>query len=311
MTGTAATMDQDQVSHDAPTVSVLMTAYNREDFIADAMGSVLTSDFTDFELIVVDDGSSDRTVDVARELAATDSRVRVYQNPENLGDYPNRNHAASLALGTYIKYVDSDDMIYPWGLGAFVRCMERFPDAGFGLSAYAEHHRPHPVQLSPVEAYREEFGNGRDLFGRAPGSGIIRRSAFEAVGRFSGMRQLGDMEFWLKIGARYPLVTLPPALVWDRVHGGQEKNVNSDTEKTAMRAQVVLKALQDADCPLSVPERQAALDTYRKRLEQPIWRNFLRRGDFRQAMIYRNTVIRPLRQARITGPAPRDGEGSR
>ncbi len=289
----------------SPTVSVLMTAYNRADFIAQGMGSVLASDFTDLELIVVDDGSSDDTVAVAQGIAAGDSRVRVFRNPQNLGDYPNRNHAASLARGKYLKYVDSDDMIYPWGLGAFVRCMEQFPDAGFGLSAHAEHHRPHPVRLSPLEAYREEFGGGRELFGRAPGSSIILRAAFEAVGGFSGMRQLGDMEFWLKIGARFPLVTLPPALVWDRVHGGQEKNVNSDTEKTAMRAQVVLKALQDADCPLDLQERQAALDAYRRRLERAIWRNFLIRGDVRQAMVYRNTVIKPLNAARAaeTGAA--------
>lgn len=282
----------------APTVSVLMTAYNRADFIADAMGSVLASDFTNFELIVVDDGSSDRTVEIARKLEATDSRVRVYQNEKNLGDYPNRKHAASLARGKYLKYVDSDDMIYPWGLGVFVRCMEQFPEAGFGLSAHSAPDRPHPMIFSPAEAYREEF-HGRELFGRAPGSGIIRRDAYEAVGGFSGMRQLGDMEFWLKIGARYPVVTLPPALVWDRVHGGQEKNADSDTEKTAMRAGVVIAALESPDCPLDLPERRAALDAYRRKLGRPFWRELLRPDRIGHALTYRRTVLVPLQRVSL------------
>ncbi len=282
----------------APTVSVLMTAYNREDFIADAIGSVLASDFTDFELIVVDDGSSDRTVEVAREIAARDDRVQVHQNPKNLGDYPNRKHAASLARGKYLKYVDSDDMIYPWGLGIFVRCMEQFPEAGFGLSAHSAPDRPHPMLFTPAEAYHEEF-HGRELFGRAPGSGIIRRDAYEAVGGFSGMRQLGDMEFWLKIGARYPVVTLPPALVWDRVHGGQEKNADSDTEKTAMRAGVVAAALKSSDCPLSLQQRRTALESYRNRLARPFWRSLLLRGRIGQALNYRRLVLTPLQRTSI------------
>ncbi|MDF1722304.1 MAG: glycosyltransferase family A protein [Minwuia sp.] len=276
-----------------PTVSVLMTAYNRADYIADGMGSVLASDFDDLELIVVDDGSSDNTVEIARSIAERDSRVRVYQNPQNLGDYPNRNHAASLARGKYLKYVDSDDMIYPWGLGAIVRCMEQFPDAGFGLSARSELDRPHPVLFSPKQAYLEEFC-GRELFGRAPGSSMILRSAFETVGGFSGMRQLGDMEFWLKIGARYPLVTLPQALVWDRVHEGQEQNANTGLEKTAMQVQVALKALAEANCPLTDAERTTAIQSFVKRKKQAFWRHYVMRGQLTQALVYYRDVLNPI-----------------
>src|SRR6185369_13268101 len=74
-----------------PAVSVLMTAYNREKYVAAAIESVLAQRFTDFELIVVDDRSSDRTLEIAKEYEARDSRVRVFANERNLGDYPNRN----------------------------------------------------------------------------------------------------------------------------------------------------------------------------------------------------------------------------
>ena len=116
-----------------PIVSVLMTAYNREKYLADAVESVLKSTFTDFEIIIVDDCSTDKTSEIAQSLQVKDARVRYIRNEKNLGDYPNRNKAASLARGKYLKYIDSDDAIYPWGLEWMVKMMESFPEAGWGL----------------------------------------------------------------------------------------------------------------------------------------------------------------------------------
>ena len=95
-----------------PLVSVLMTAYNREKYIEEAIGSVLASTYTYFELIIVDDCSKDKTVEIAKKYERMDERVKVYINETNLGDYPNRNKAASYASGEYLKYVDSDDLVY-------------------------------------------------------------------------------------------------------------------------------------------------------------------------------------------------------
>ena len=118
---------------DTPLVSVLMTSYNREKYIGEAIESVLNSSYRHFELIIVDDGSKDRTMEIARQYAEKDQRVKVYRNERNLGDYPNRNKAASYATGKYLKYVDADDLIYPWGLELLVQMMEKFPNAGWGL----------------------------------------------------------------------------------------------------------------------------------------------------------------------------------
>ncbi|MEJ0081053.1 MAG: glycosyltransferase family A protein [Puia sp.] len=94
-----------------------MTCYNREKYIGEAIESVLASSYSNLELIIVDDHSSDDTVNIGRAYAEKDNRVNVYLNEKNLGDYPNRNKAASYARGEFLKYVDSDDYIYPWGLG--------------------------------------------------------------------------------------------------------------------------------------------------------------------------------------------------
>lgn len=89
-----------------PLVSILMTAYNREKYIAEAIESVLASTYTNFELIIVDDCSADRTLEIAKSYEEKDKRIKIYINEKNLGDYPNRNKAASLAKGVYLKYLE-------------------------------------------------------------------------------------------------------------------------------------------------------------------------------------------------------------
>ena len=89
-----------------PKVSILTTCYNRALFLGDAITSVLAQTFEDFEYIIVDDGSTDESIEIATHYAKTDQRIKVYENEGNLGDYPNRNRAASYATGEYIKYID-------------------------------------------------------------------------------------------------------------------------------------------------------------------------------------------------------------
>src|ERR1035441_10654803 len=95
-----------------PLVSVLITAYQREQYIAAAIESVLAQTFDDFELIIVDDGSVDRTLEIARQHT-TSPRVQVHVNPANLGDYANRNRAAALARGRFLKFLDAADFMSP------------------------------------------------------------------------------------------------------------------------------------------------------------------------------------------------------
>ena len=101
------------MSHNKPRVSVLVTVYNREAFLRATLQSILESSFGDFEVLVVDDCSTDSSLKIAHEIAQTDSRIKVCANEKNLGDYGNRMHVAALACGTYLKYVDSDDLIDP------------------------------------------------------------------------------------------------------------------------------------------------------------------------------------------------------
>lgn len=253
-------------------VSVLMTAYNREAFIGEAIESVLSSSYTNFELIVCDDCSTDNTVAVARTYSAKDQRVKLFVNEQNMGDYPNRNQAASYATGKYIKYLDSDDILYPHCLEVMVAAMEQFPEAGFGLSSVSDAARPYPVCLSPKEAYHEHFF-GYGHFDRAPGSAIIRRDVFEQVNGFSGERMIGDNELWFRLARTYPLVKFQRDLVWDRVHGGQESKSQYAKQYDLLRKKILNGALDHPDCPLTKMEtvfirKQIKRRTIKQRIKQ-------------------------------------------
>lgn len=248
-------------ANERPMVSVLMTTYNREKYLAIAVESVLASTYTDFELIIVDDQSKDRSYEIALEYAEKDSRVRVFRNEKNLGDYPNRNKAASLARGKYLKYVDADDMIYPTGLQVMVSGMENFPEAGWGLSSLPQDKdRIFPFMLSGREAYLRHYFKER-LFHKAPLSAIIKKEAFDKVGGFTGKRYLGDFEMWHILANHYPVVLMAQGVVWYREHEEQEmQNNRTDVTVPFKYLKCSEEMINNPDCPLTPEDKQKAFN---------------------------------------------------
>ncbi len=246
-----------------PLVSVLMASYNSEKYIGEAIESVLASTFIDFELIVCDDRSTDSTAAIAKSYVAKDKRVKLYINEINLGDYPNRNKAASHALGKYLKYLDHDDIIYPWGLSVMVKCMEEYPDAGFGLMSYGlVQTKPYPILVSPLEAYRAYFFKIA-LIGMGPSGAIFNRNIFESVNGFTGKPFVGDSEMWLRLSQKNNLVRMPDDLIWYRTHETQEsKREHTDPMHTIRRFNILKEALISSDCPLPDSEIKTALRNY-------------------------------------------------
>lgn len=112
-----------------PRVSLAMPVYNGENFIREAIESILAQDFTDFELIITDNASTDATEEICREYAAQDARVRYHRNEKNLGAAPNYNRGYELARGQYLKWCPHDDYISPNFLSACMAKFEERPDA--------------------------------------------------------------------------------------------------------------------------------------------------------------------------------------
>lgn len=207
-----------------PLVSVLMTSYNREKYIGEAIESVLTSTYENWELIIVDDVSEDSTVDIVHKYQSTDARIKVYTNEFNLGDYPNRNKAASYAQGKYLKYLDSDDYLLPEGLEYCVNEMEKYPEASMGMWLVKNNLNELSVVMSSEEIIREHFFK-RQYLNIGPTGTIIRRDFFEANGGFDvRFKMASDNYFNLQMALNGPIVLLTQKFIFYRVHEGQQLN---------------------------------------------------------------------------------------
>lgn len=210
------------MSNNKPLVSVLMTVYNRQEYIADAIQSVLDSSCTDWELVVVDDGSVDQSYEIAQRIAAGNTKIRLFRNQKNLGQFANRDRAASLAKGKYIKYLDSDDLIYPHGLQVMVDAMEKFPEAAFGMPGLPNGEVPYPVKHDGYEGVRKHFLDG-NYFAFGPSALIFKKESFDAIGGFGDNPYVGsDTEIMIRLANKFDYVTMSPSLIWWRSHDQQE-----------------------------------------------------------------------------------------
>ena len=242
----------------APLVSVLMTAYNRATFIGSSIESVLAQTFTDFELLIVDDRSTDGTLDVARDFERRDGRIRVVVNERNLGQFANRNRAASLARGSLLKYHDSDDLMYPHCLAVMVPMLLSEPRAAFGLSTgNTWPGGPCPMVLTPRMAYQREFF-GVGLFMCGPAGALFRADAFRRLGGFVDQGVPSDSLFWLRACATEHVVLFPADLFWYRMHPSQEFQSAKGQREYARVAGVFWRALDAPECPLTPEEREQA-----------------------------------------------------
>ena len=241
-----------------PQVSVLMTAYNRAPYIASSIESVLAQTFSDFELLITDNCSTDGTFDIAKRYEGLDSRIRVVLNERNLGQFGNRNRAAELARGPLLKYHDSDDLMYPHCLAVMVPMFLSEQSAGFGLSTGRYWPGgPCPMLLTPRMAYQREFlGDG--MFQAGPGGSIFRTEVFKALGGFVDEGAPSDHLFWMRACTKVNVLLMPGDLFWYRMHPQQEFQSITAQLQMAKMPGLIWEALRAPECPLTAEEREQA-----------------------------------------------------
>src|SRR5262249_23770783 len=120
---------------DSPKVTAVIPVYNREKYVRDAIDSILAQTFTDFELLVIDDGSTDKSRDVV--CSYRDPRVRLVCNETNEGIPKTRNKGIHLARGEYLAFLDSDDWACPERFAKQVEFLDRHPEYAV-VSAWIE-----------------------------------------------------------------------------------------------------------------------------------------------------------------------------
>jgi len=297
------------MSATTPTISVLMTSYNREVFIGEAIESVLAQTFGDFELIVSDDGSQDGTVAIAKEYARRDARIRVSVNAQNLGDYANRRRAATLARGQFLKYHDSDDVMYAHCLAVMLEPLRNEPSAAFALSAsHAWPGGPCPMLLTPRLAYEREYLGG-GLFQLGPAAALFRTDAFRALGGFPDVAHAADYLFWLRACASVNVLLVPGDLFYYRVHPGQEAAKPANDLAFAQAAGVAWRMLNSSECPLTGDTLALAKRNFAFVQARGMYR-FVRRGKVTSALdIFRHAGLTWSEWGRYLRP-PRRGRGA-
>lgn len=206
-----------------PVVSVVVIFLNEERFVAEAVRSVRNQTYTDWELILVDDGSTDRSTLIARDLAADDDRIRYVDHPQhqNLGMSASRNLGAAQAVGHYIAFLDADDVWMPDNLAEQLDLLQTMPDVAMVIGAMEYWHSWDPASMTPDRVVLA--GASADsridpphavlamyplrLTGSPGVIGLIRRGTFDAVGgydsRFRGLFE--DQVFRAKVFLRYPI----------------------------------------------------------------------------------------------------------
>ncbi|HET7694289.1 MAG TPA: glycosyltransferase [Vicinamibacterales bacterium] len=184
-----------------PAVSIIMPAYNVAPYIASAIRSALVQTYTDFELIVVDDGSKDNTAEIVKSLMREDGRIRLVQQA-NRGLAGARNTALRAARGEMLALLDSDDMWEPEFLGAQIAILDARPEVdivtGNGWYLEGPRHgqlaRPYP-DPRPDPVLASIIGDEWSVFIMS----VMRRRVYTAIGPFDEeMRSNEDYDFWLR-----------------------------------------------------------------------------------------------------------------
>jgi glycosyltransferase involved in cell wall biosynthesis len=183
-------------------VSVVMSAWNAEATVAEAVDSVRGQTYPHWELLVVDDGSTDRTAAAVEAAAAHDPRIRLIRPAAHVGRGGARNHAVGRARGEYVAINDADDVSLPHRLARQVEYLGANPDVGI-LGAQVADFGPwggpqvrirYPVDPGTIAA---RFARGRGAV--AHQACMIRRSVFDEVGPYkSTMQRCQDLELFLR-----------------------------------------------------------------------------------------------------------------
>jgi glycosyltransferase involved in cell wall biosynthesis len=234
---------------ESPLVTVITVTYNSASYVRDAIESILSSSYTNFELIIGDDASTDSTWSIIQEYK--DERIVAYRNEKNIREYPNRNKAIDLAKGEYLLFIDGDDMIYPHGLEFMVRMLHAFPSCAMALMRWFRNDLFYPVVITPEQFYiGEYFGQG--FLGTAFSNVLFRTSVLKGEGGIQSNYRSGDDYIRYKIAAKYDSLIINDGLTWWRETPGQASQLQKrDSLESLEPFDLKLEFIRSSSCPLS------------------------------------------------------------
>jgi glycosyltransferase involved in cell wall biosynthesis len=222
-------------------ISVVMAVYNGEPHMREAIESIVSQTFSDFEYILLDDGSSDGTLEILQEYEKRDKRIRVLQNQGNIGLTKSLNKGILASRGEYVARMDADDISHPKRFELQTAFLDSNQNCGVVGSWYVK------IDEQGKELWRkklplkdEEIKNlliKSNVFPHA--SAMVRRAALDKVGLYNESWKLSqDYELWFRIGSQYEIGVIPEFLIYSRISGSSLTNArNREQILYGLRAQ--------------------------------------------------------------------------
>src|SRR5438093_8385802 len=207
-----------------PLVSVVLTTYNRGPILSRTVRSLLSQTFDDFELIICDDASPDRTSDVVQDYSRLDHRIVYQRNTHNIGMPENLNCGIRRSSGTYVANVHDDDIYHPSLLRRWVNALEENPNAAFVFNQYGVLDAQDQVRTIYTENLPSVF-SGQQLLEQiyfrrwrfdSPvwGTVMARRALYIEAGLFD--RRFGflaDVDMWMRLAEKYDVAYVAEPLI--------------------------------------------------------------------------------------------------
>ena len=262
-------------------VSICIPVYNGKKYLEQCFDSILNQSFSDLEVVVVDDQSSDESFEIAKKYGIRDHRVRVFQNERNLGLVNNWNRCVEISHGEWIKFVFQDDLIE-------LDCLEKMmnmatPERGLVICRrriifdnvshmIKRTFYPYTGRLSIDTVFQGQFDVSPEDFCNAvldnlgynfigePTAVMIHRSIFDKVGRFNTeFIQLCDLEFFSRVGCNFGLRYIPETLATFRIHPKAMSMINKDNQTLRMERDLLLLYYEFVYNPIFQQMRDIAL----------------------------------------------------
>ena len=207
-----------------PKVSVIMAVYNREQYIRQAVESILEQTFQDFECLLVNDASTDKTAEVLDAFSQQNPRVKVLTNSQNLGPAKSRNKAIEVAKGEYLAIMDSDDVSLPTRLEKQVEFLDRNTEIGLlGSSWYAID------DAGQTLWFNQSYQGPQAVHFMCHGTTLLRKTCLEQIGYYRPFFQYAhDYDLYLRFSEKFTIDNLSQALYHLRIH---ENSISTKKQK--------------------------------------------------------------------------------
>lgn len=218
-------------------VSIVLPIYNGEKYMRQSIDSVIAQIYTNWELLIIDDGSTDRTAEIAKEYEEKDARISYHKNPQNMRLPRTLNRGFSLAKGDYLTWTSDDNLYHPEALEKMVKALQKNKNAQFAFcncDLIDENGTWLSTQKIPSNYQDQIIGN--NVVGACF---MYTREVYNKIGDYDHSRILvEDFDYWQRIFANYAVVPVFETLYQYRVHQGsltgttKESVTNTMYEKT-------------------------------------------------------------------------------